>query len=60
MYYLDIKDPIINFEQTINDDIYVDKTAMIELISNNIKKEVVSTSVSLDQDDLGKQLMRIC
>lgn len=37
MNYLDIKDPIINFEQTINDKIYVDKSSMIHLISNNIK-----------------------
>lgn len=38
MYYLDIQDPIINFEQTVNDNIYVDKSLMIDLISNNIKK----------------------
>lgn len=38
MNYLDIKDPIINFEQTVTDDIYVDKTEMIDMISNCIKK----------------------
>lgn len=38
MFYLDVKDPIINFEETIHDNIYVDKTEMIDLISNSIKK----------------------
>lgn len=38
MHYLDSRTPIINFEQTITDDIYVDKTGMIDMISNCIKK----------------------
>lgn len=38
MFYLDVKDPIINFEETVNDNIYVDKTLMIDRISSHIKK----------------------
>jgi len=39
MYYLDTNLSYINFEQTIHDDIYVDKTMLIEKISHRLNKK---------------------
>jgi len=39
MYYLDTNLSYINFEQTIYDDIYVDKTMLIEKISHRLNKK---------------------
>ena len=49
MYYLDIKTPMINFQEYRN-SLYVDKTLMIDKIQNRIR-----TFVLLDQEDLVKQ-----
>lgn len=38
MEYLNIKDPIYRFEQHVNNNIYVDKTMMIDTVSHYINK----------------------
>ena len=38
MYYLDTNAPMINFEKILNDDIYVDKSLLIEKTNKKIGK----------------------
>lgn len=38
MYYLDIDTPMINFQRILNDDIYVDKSLLIEKTNHMIGK----------------------